>query len=335
MTADRLARAYRRRLWAYPRDYRRDRAAEIVATHIDAAPSDRTRPTLRETANLAGHGLRARLGRPNSRSVAAWALIAVLTAGLYSAAFGSWLGWQTAHPVSSARAAAALPVPGHVDYVPPATFTVYGQPLGRQNLRTLLSVDGGEYGIDSTVVDLAGPADRDEVAAANRLRDRLLELGWTVSTPDTTDLGWATMRASRGDLRLDVTYTPGHATAELSPGTPMAAWVLEILAGMIGAGVGYVAFGWASRRTDRRRARETFAKTGYTLAMFFGWAPILIGVPLMTVHHNENAQDTPLWEWFGLPTLGILVLTGLAFALAALALAALPRRDLAQRQPAD
>jgi hypothetical protein len=336
MSANRLARAYRRRLWAYPRDYRRDRADEIVATHIDAAPPDRVRPTLRETANLARHGLRARLGRPASRSVVVWALVAALGTGLYAAAFGAWLGWQTTEPVSPIRAVAALPVPGHATGTPPAIFTIYSQPLSWNNARTLLSPDGGEYRISTTSVTLAPPSDGDTAAEANRLRDRLRGDGWTVSPANTAaDTGWTTLRASRGDLRLDVTYAPADAWAELSPATPAAAWALAVAAGIVGAAGGYVAFGWAGRRTDGRRVRAAVAETGFALAVFFGWAPILIGVPLMAAHHNENAQDTPLWEWFGLPTLSILALGGLASAIVALTSAALPRRGVAERVPAE
>ena len=55
----------------YPRDYRRDRGSEILETVCDLG----TRPGPRIAANLARHGLRARLGRPASRSVVIWASI--------------------------------------------------------------------------------------------------------------------------------------------------------------------------------------------------------------------------------------------------------------------
>ena len=57
----------RRWLLAYPRAYRRERAEEIMATVVE---SGRSGP--RVVANLVRHGLRARLGRPASRTVVFW-----------------------------------------------------------------------------------------------------------------------------------------------------------------------------------------------------------------------------------------------------------------------
>ncbi|MET7965904.1 hypothetical protein [Micromonospora sp. NPDC005305] len=61
-TGDPLARRYRRLLLGYPRAYRRDRGEEILGLLLDGAPAGRTRPTLREAADLLRAGLRCRLG---------------------------------------------------------------------------------------------------------------------------------------------------------------------------------------------------------------------------------------------------------------------------------
>ena len=82
MTAGRLGRRYRRALWAYPPGPRR---AELLDTLLDAAPEGRRWPTARERANLLGHGLRARLGRPGSRGVVALAVLVSLFAGFLAA----------------------------------------------------------------------------------------------------------------------------------------------------------------------------------------------------------------------------------------------------------
>jgi hypothetical protein len=83
-----LARRYRRLLLCYPRQYRKARGEEIVATFLDLAPPDRARPTVREAANLVRHGLRCRLGRPNSRTVVLWAVLTAIVWGLPKRPFG-------------------------------------------------------------------------------------------------------------------------------------------------------------------------------------------------------------------------------------------------------
>ncbi|SNT63460.1 hypothetical protein SAMN05421812_115104 [Asanoa hainanensis] len=57
-----LEARYRQLLWAYPKQYRRDRRAEIVGTLLDTAHTDQRRPTVREAATLAVRGLQTRAG---------------------------------------------------------------------------------------------------------------------------------------------------------------------------------------------------------------------------------------------------------------------------------
>ena len=136
MTAP-LARRYRRLLFAYPRGYRRARGAELVGALLDAAPPGRSRPTVREAVDLVRHGLRARLGRPASRSVVAWAVLTAVISGVFTAAFATRAAWETARPVprtAEARAMLAEILPGQ-EFAgiedAPAQFIIYGQPLSR------------------------------------------------------------------------------------------------------------------------------------------------------------------------------------------------------------
>jgi hypothetical protein len=48
----------------------------LLHTLLELAPPNRRHPTLREVANILRHGVRARLGRPRSRSVVALATLA-------------------------------------------------------------------------------------------------------------------------------------------------------------------------------------------------------------------------------------------------------------------
>jgi hypothetical protein len=79
---------YRQLLRAYPSGARRD---EVIDTLLMAG---RATPTWREAANLLGHGLRARLGRPASRTVVAVALLTALTCGYFAAAVSTRLAWE-------------------------------------------------------------------------------------------------------------------------------------------------------------------------------------------------------------------------------------------------
>ena len=101
----RLARRYRRWLLAYPRSYRRDRGPEILATLLDAAGPDRTRPAARETARLLRHGLGRRVAGFGRRAFVVAAIAAVL-GGLSGIALGSWLSWREVDPMAPDRATA-------------------------------------------------------------------------------------------------------------------------------------------------------------------------------------------------------------------------------------
>ncbi|WP_203829879.1 hypothetical protein [Actinoplanes palleronii] len=90
---ERLERRYRRLIRVYPPGPRRE---ELLNTLLDCAPPDRVRPTAREVGNVVRHGVRARLGRPKSRSIVVLAALAALVAGCFGAAGMSVLGWQFA-----------------------------------------------------------------------------------------------------------------------------------------------------------------------------------------------------------------------------------------------
>jgi hypothetical protein len=183
-----LADRYRRLLLCYPRRYRQTRGDEIIATFLDLAPADRTRPTLREAVNLVRHGLRCRLGRPNSRSVLVRAALTAIVSGLYAGAFATWIAWQTARPLPTKAEATALfgdilgpdVSAGRVG-VDPALFVIYGQPLGWDNAHILFSFDAGEYQQGSAAVSLDGPTDVDHHALVDSTRARLRANGWRVT----------------------------------------------------------------------------------------------------------------------------------------------------------
>lgn len=333
-----LARRYRRLLFCYPRAHRRD---ELLATLLEAAPPGRTRPTARETVNLIQHGLRARLGRPESRTVTAWAVLATIVSGLFAAAFATRAGWETAEPLPRAaetRALLAELLPGEefreIEDAS-ATFTIYSQPLGWTTLDDLLLGDGAEYELATVGGALYGVPVKPPQETLDLVRNRLRDTGWTAYRPISTDAS-AILTARRGNttVTLEVYFEPTIysednllVTAGFQRTTPPAVYPAAVIAGVAGAVVAFLLFGWASRRTTGRHPARGAVTALFGVTMFLWWVPTLIAAPLMAWHHLEEPHPSwhPLWEWLYQPTCSLLFVTGGGCALLGLALAALPR----------
>jgi hypothetical protein len=345
-------------LLSYPRDYRRERGAEILETVRDIAPA---RHGLSVAVNLVHHGLRARLGRPSSRSVVIWASIFTMACGLFAASFGTWLSWLSSRPLDHTELAAAvdqLYPDERVNYIdgddPPAVFMIYGSPLSWSSVSDLLLGDGGEYslaGISASFVQL--PSDtRPHVLA--ELQQRLQVAGWDYSEPIYSDAYGCipndprcdpasipsniTVHAQRGDNNLEVRIhaentTPVMAFA-LTRSTPWSAYPAGIVAFLLGAAGGWCLFGWASRRAERGHPlAQGLAKFLFGFATFLWWAPILLSAPLMLLHHlGEPHYRWHLpWEWLGQPAMSLPFVLGCLMLTLALGVAALPRRQPANQ----
>ncbi|MGK5737604.1 hypothetical protein [Micromonospora sp. URMC 103] len=354
-TGDALARRYRRLLIGYPRSWRRARADEVVAVLLDAAPPGRTRPTVREAVNLLRHGLRARLGRPGSRTVVAWAALTAVICGLFSAALASWAAWQTARPLpgrAETTAIVAEVLPGYeVGEIRPgsALFTFYTQPLRPRNVDSLLLGDGGEYQQGATEAAATGtaPATQQEIIAL--AQRRLGETGWRVYAPhvvpeaacvvggcaSTGGPRDVSLMARRGDtgfqlwLPAERSVNDTYLTVSLSRAAPPAALPAGIAAGLLGAAAGWLVFGWASRRTGRPHRAANAVSVLHTFTLLLWWSPVLLAAPQTLRHHLDEPHPVwhPLWEWLGQPSLLLFFVVGAACALCGLGLAALPRRD--------
>lgn len=343
-------------LLSYPRDYRRKRGAEILATVHDVAPCGRDP---RVVMNLVRHGLRARLGRPASRTVVAWASIFTIACGLFAASFGTWLAWLGSRPLDHNELAAAvsqLYPDKQLSYLspdPPAVFVVYGSPLNWNSARELLMGDGGEYELASLGAAFDQlPAGSRPLALAE-LRQRLQAAGWDYTEPVYSNSydcipnnprcdpaaipSNVTVSARRGDNILEIHINGGNATPvmdfAMSRSTPWSAYPAGVVAFVLGALGGWCLFGSASRRTEGRHPlAQGLAKFLYGFAMFLWWAPILLAVPLVLLYHLNQPQFRwyPLWTWLGQPSLSLPFLVGCLMLSLALGLATLPRR-----QPAD
>jgi hypothetical protein len=360
-----LARRYRRLLLCYPRQYRRAHGEEIVTTFLDLAPSDRTRPTVREAANLVRHGLRCRLGRPNSRSVVLWAALTAIVWGLFTGAFATRLAWETARPLPTNAEATQLfsgmlgqDVTGKVG-VDPALFVIYGQPLGMRNLHLLFSPDAGEYQQGLAGVSLNGPSNVDHHDLLNSTRAWLRVHGWRVSDvvirnsvectscDESTLPKQALFAARRGDdvLNLEIslgnlqppppkpgltTYDQTYASIDLTRANPSTVYPFGAAGVLLGTAFGWFTFGWASRRTDGRAPLlRAVTKVLFGVAIFLWCAPIALAFPATLTHHLNEPHPSwhPMWEWLGQPALAALFVAGTGAALLALAASALPRRS--------
>ncbi|MGW4499047.1 hypothetical protein ACWENR_10595 [Micromonospora sp. NPDC004336] len=343
-------------LLCYPPDYRRKRGAEILETVHDMAPTGRN---ARVAANLVRHGLRARLGRPASRTVVAWASIFTVACGLFAASFGTWLTWLGSRPLDHNELAAAVgqlypdEQASDIDKGdPPAVFLIYGSPLSWRSVPDLLFGDGGEYslaGLGASFERL--PADSRPLVLAE-LRQRLRAAGWDHAEPvysnaydcipdspcDPASIpSDITVYAQRGDNVLQVRINADNTSPLMSFGltrsTPRSAYPAGLLAFALGASSGWCLFGWVSRRTEARHPLvQGPAKFLYGFAMFLWWAPILLSAPLLLSHHlgEPHVRWHLPWEWLGQPTMSLPFLLGCLLLVLALGLAALPHR-----QPVD
>jgi hypothetical protein len=340
-------------LLSYPRGYRRERGAEILETLQAIAPQRRG---LRVGANLVRHGLRARLGRPASRSVVVWASVFAVACGLFAASFGIWLAWLGSRPLDHNELVATVDqlYPGEkvrdIDRQdPPAVFIIYGSPLSWQSIPDLLFGDGGEYslaGIGASFDRL--PADTRPRTLA-QLQERLGAAGWDFSEPvyshsydcipndprcDPTSIpSDITLYAQRGDNLLEVHINADNTTPvmglAMTRATPWAAYPAGILAFLLGMLGGWCLFGWVSRRAERgHAAAQALANVMFGFAMFLWWAPILLSAPQLLVHHLKEPHYRwhPLWEWIGQPAMSLPFLVGWVVLILASGLTLLPRR---------
>ncbi|MFG1675249.1 hypothetical protein [Micromonospora sp. NPDC049282] len=346
-----LDHRYRRLLLAYPRAYRRERGSEILGLLLDSAPPGRTRPTVREAADLIRGGLRCRLGRPASRTVGVWAALTALICGLFTASLAARLAWETSRPQPDRAEFTAVfteAFPGHRlgDDVStaPALFVYYNHPLRLSQWRGILLGDGGEYQEGSASGLTSGPMPVDQDRALATAVQRLEADGWQVYGPTSTVLQTCaaarcertdepvetTLVARRGDTVVRATFEDpdtygSYLEVELQRATPPAVLPAAVLAGVVVGALAWLVFGWVSRRTQGRRGVPLLL--GGVLVLW--WAPALLAAPSLAGHHLDEPHPSwhPLWEWLGQPTLSLFLLVGLACSATLLAIALAPRRE--------
>ncbi|GAB1691810.1 hypothetical protein [Krasilnikovia sp. M28-CT-15] len=316
MSRDGLARRYGRWLRFYPPGPRR---AEMLGTLLECAPPNRTRPTAREAVNLMRFGLRARLGRPASRSVVVLATMVTLTAGLVGAAGAATIGWALAP---------ALPAGAPAETLKATVFPglrVWGGGDAEPFVPAAGADGGVRYGYaDYWVRNTAAAADLP--AYTRGVHDRLAAAGWQIhrgTHHDNNSLSpefWAT----RDGLTLTYFVQPSDDASmsfTVSRATPpWLAWLAGAGAALA-AVAGWLLFGWASRRSEGHHLRTA---GGATLT----WLAVLVGllIPLLAAwwYPTPNPPEGEvLWAdlefWNQGPGLLALLLAAGALIAAALA----------------
>jgi hypothetical protein len=270
MTARRLRNRYRRLLWAYPPGPRR---AELLDTLLEAAPEGRNWPTLGERANLLRHGMRARLGRPGSRGVVAAAVLVSLAMGFLGAAVAHAIALTGAPALPQGAALAEIQdslFPGLAPWAEQEGDTLTD--LGRPTTVTEMLLHGHTADFSYATVTI-GPGQRfiagDYADWTDQAAARLVAAGWEVgelaavgstdpesgeAVPDGT---W--LRARRGDLTMELNTSTAavdrpagefDVNAVIRRFPPRSATWTALGAGVPAAMLGWLIFGWASRRTD-------------------------------------------------------------------------------------
>ncbi|MCA2211309.1 hypothetical protein [Jidongwangia harbinensis] len=326
----RLVRAYRRLLWIYPPGPRRD---ELLDTLVECAPPGRRRPALRERVNLARHGGRARLGRPNSRGIVVLALFLALAGGFLGAGGTNWLGWQASRPLPVGAEAAEISrtiFPG---------LTVWG---GGDAADVVSQADGEgiEYGYAVSWVRHT-TATRDVAAYTAGVRARLEAAGWTVTSVDPpldqTDVVGAHpgdraagFTAARGELGLRFAdhYWPGRPAYDGDGNALYYLWqqpppwlaAVTWLGFLPGAVLAWLLTGWASRRLEASPVMSALATVGAVLAVLCVVPFALLALAGGTGLADESAAAS--WAGLAFVTAGAAVPFGVLAALVLLVAAA-------------
>ncbi|WP_412543062.1 hypothetical protein R8Z50_11445 [Longispora sp. K20-0274] len=345
---DTLSRRYRLLLRAYPPGPRR---AELLDTLLDVAAPGRRTPTVRETANLLRHGLRARLGRPRSVGVVVFALLVAVTLGFLGAAGANRLSWETARPLPSGAEAERL----EAAVFPGLAVRGGGDaPLFDAEIGEAMPKYGSvRYWVEPT------DATRDFRAYGEAARDRLRAEGWEIHHAGTpflyprADSGsierwqrtwefWAT----RDGLTLSFTVShqsaadpqyPDEAQFVVSRTAPAWTAPAGVLGALLGGLVGWFLAGWVSRRTEGRTLVSAVVSTATGLALLQLAAPWLLLLSLLVRIEVPDQPDLRPAEPFWAPMFLFgreLPENAAKLGVLALALAAWPHRWTRRGKPA-
>jgi hypothetical protein len=280
-------------LYAYPRGPRRD---EVLDTLLLAAEAGH-RP---RAGNLLRHGLRARLGRPRSRGVVVLAVLVAVVAGFFAASLAHRLAWQAVPDLPDAAHRARLArliapdLPVSWEYWTPDDPSQAGAPFATVAGELTSRRFGG------TVPNT--PQTRDVVTLAAGLRERLSAAGWRVvdDHPGEAQDDW-TLRAHDDHLVLEFEAYRAEKDADswvwFSVYRTEPPWVAAatIATGLAGTAVGWLLFGWASRRLERRPVVGAAAGLAAVVGLLLVTPAFLLGAGYPYEAATGYLPDSAFW----------------------------------------
>ncbi len=329
-----LERGYRALVRAYPPGRRR---TELLDTLIEAAPADRRRPTAREAANLVRHGLRARLGRPRSRGVVVLAVLVALVGGFVGAAASARVAWEAVpgYPSGAAlREISDTVFPGLDATGERDGDGLFFDVMEKSALDVLVQGHDEDFAFSTlTVAAPGGFVTGDYRTWTDAARDRLVAAGWQIHDEWPTGATWIatgeldesgrSFRATRDGLGLlfssetDVVDTPAgqfYALATLDRLTPWYVNAAALAGLLLGALAGWLATGWASRRTERASpAVRSLTREPAVLALLLLAPQAVLGLTALVVQaFSSDPPGQPFWSLsltygFGCGALGVLL----------------------------
>ncbi len=309
-------------LLAYPKGPRRD---EVLDTLTMAAEAGGRRP---QTLNLIRYGLRARLGRPRSRTIVALSVLLAIAGGFLAASVTNRIIWEAGPELpGEARAAeiAGLVAPG-------LRLELYGGdafgdgPFGY--------APGEEVSARSLHQRTSGRADTRDVAGfMTGVRQRVEAAGWRITEEANHDgepLGtgrWFTARQDGLILSVSDNYTPADGTDFLivSLGAAEPAWisVVTVTGGLLGAIGAWLLAAWASRTSEHARGTSVPAGAAAWFGLLLLWPALYYArAYLPEVVTGGYEPGYPFWAnltWqseYGPPTALAVIMFATALGLA-------------------
>jgi hypothetical protein len=345
-----LQRSYRRLLAAYPRSYRRAREIEMLTTLMDAAPPDRERPTVRESLDLIGGGVRYRLRVPRGPAYRAVAVLVAMLGALAVSAGAALAAWELSTTVPSTSEADRVARAAVAGAPPPAVLTATEQlhldALGKGTSPGDEGYTGPAPAPLAVVYEYpraaAGPWPADPSAALDQARARLTSEGWTVDDKHVNE-SFGVFWAHDGDLAVQVMALVGdqkpNEGGSYSAGDPVSVWLsvhqvapagVTIVAAtgvVAGAVLGWLLAAWILRAFVRHTGR------GRVVMSLVGLATLLVAAAGLLVPalarivglaaidgwspHDSLVSAATLWSARPVATavaIGVLVVTLLALA---------------------
>jgi hypothetical protein len=289
-------------LFAFPRDYRRRRGPEMLATLLDGSCPGQTRPSVRELLGIVAGGLRCRLRLRPGAGPLVLACSTVLTTAILGGAAATWLAWAITSP--------ALPSDAEAKAI--AQAVVGAAPAGVR--RTSIP-----YHLDFDVEQLSGV----EVAFPDNglawAPRRLNTEGWSVARADNYGLV-----AYRADLKMTVLLYSRPLLLRIDHAEPPIVTTATI-AGFLLCGLG----GWLLNARLGRRCAGRPAVSAWIVAV--GALTIEFFLPLCFYAlveyiggHINGGQAEPVWSPLGWQWVRVLAGTGVAMAIALLVVSLMP-----------